>query len=197
MDYKYINQETIDSGGKNITSPEMFAEARIYNMEAAKNYSKRYNSHTIFNIWIILQYFLIFIGMFLLLVGRTNYEKRNQVFTPGWRIAIGVVGFFAYLGLVTYFVFIKNCRERWVLALISVPAIAVSLIFAIFPVGNFTAAYFYNKIENDLSKELGYPSFPRLMVTTVNSDADNITNLTFDSIREKANIDHPHDGTFL
>ena len=83
------------------------------------------------------------------------------------------------------------------LALISVPAIAVSLIFAIFPVGNFTAAYSYNKIENDLSKELGYPSFPRLMVTTVNSDADNITNLTFDSIREKANRDHPHDGTFL
>jgi hypothetical protein len=84
-----------------------------------------------------------------------------------------------------------------VLALISVPAIAVSLIFAIFPVGNFTAAYFYNKIENELSKELGYPSFPRLMVTTVNSDADNINNLTFDSIREKANRDHPHDGTFL
>ena len=36
MTYKYITQETIDSGGKNIKSPEEFAEARTYNMEAVK-----------------------------------------------------------------------------------------------------------------------------------------------------------------
>ena len=43
MQYKYITQETIDSGGKNITSPEMFAEARQYNIEAVKGQNKGQN----------------------------------------------------------------------------------------------------------------------------------------------------------
>lgn len=63
--------------------------------------------------------------------------------------------------------------------------------------GNFAAGWYYQKTEDELSKELGYPSFQRLNVTTVNTNADNLSELTYDSIREKINRDHPHDGTFL
>ena len=76
-------------------------------------------------------------------------------------------------------------------------AVLISFLFLLFPVANFAMGWYYNNEENKLSKELGYPAFPRLLITTVNSDADSITNLTYDSIREKANRDHPHDGTFL
>lgn len=191
MQYKYITKETIDSGGKNITSPEMFAEARQYNIEAVKNYNKRRNTHALFNTWIIAQYFIYF-WFFIMLI----MSKSHDV-VPGWRIALAGIGFLAYAVLITYFVFLKDCHERYVLCLVSLPAALISFVFLMFPVANFGMAWHYNNVEDKLSKELGYPDFPRLNVTTVNSDAENLSNLTYDSIREKINRDHPHDGTFL
>ena len=73
----------------------------------------------------------------------------------------------------------------------------ISFVFLIFPVANFGMAWYYNNVEDKLSKELGYPSFARLNVTTFNTNAENLSNLTYDSIREKINRDHPNDGTFL
>ena len=197
MTYKYITQETIDSGGKNIKSPEEFQEARIYNMEAVKNYNKRHKVHAVFNIWIIVQYVMLFFAVFILLAGQTHVDESISTKELNWRFAIGVVGYVAYLILVTWFVFIKHCRDRLVLCLVSLPAALISLVFFFFPVGNFAAGWYYQKTEDELSKELGYPSFQRLNVTTVNTNADNLSELTYDSIREKINRDHPHDGTFL
>ena len=197
MTYKYITQETIDSGGKNIKSPEEFQEARIYNMEAVKNYNKRHKVHAVFNIWIIVQYVMLFFAVFILLAGQSQVDKSISTKELNWRFAIGVVGYVAYLILVTWFVFIKHCRDRLVLCLVSLPAALISLVFFICPVGNFAAGWYYQKTEDELSKELGYPSFQRLNVTTVNTNADNLSELTYDSIREKINRDHPHDGTFL
>ena len=194
MTYKYITQETIDSGGKNIKSPEEFQEARIYNMEAVKNYNKRHKVHAAFNIWIIVQYVLLFWKFTIVLLGMTATSSAGLT---NWRIALGALGLISYLGLVTYFVFIRGCRDKFILGLVSMPVALVSLVFLTFPLGNFTAALYYSHVENELSKELGYPSFPRLNVTTFNTDADNLSELTYDSIREKINRDHPHDGTFL
>ncbi|MCR4795539.1 MAG: hypothetical protein K5898_10335 [Ruminococcus sp.] len=191
MEYKYITQDVIDSGGRNITSPEMFAEARVYNIEAMKNNIKRRRVHALFNTWIIVQYVLLIHLFFGLIMTNSNSV------VPGWRVALAILGFIGYTALVTYFVYIKDCHERYVLCLVSLPAVLVSFVFLIFPVANFGMAWYYTNEENKLSKELGYPSFPRLLITTVNSDADSITNLTYDSIREKAKRDHPHDGTFL
>ena len=197
MTYKYITQETIDSGGKNIKSPEEFAEARVYNIEAVKNYNRRKKVHAAFGIWIIVQYVVLFFMVFAMLSGMGHVDKELSTKTLYFRLAIGIIGYFAYLILVTWFVFIKHCRERLVLALVSMPAVLISPVFALFPVGNFAAGWYYQKTEDELSKELGYPSFQRLNVIAVNSDADNLSELTYDSIREKINRDHPHDGTFL
>lgn len=194
MTYKYITQATIDSGGKNIKSPEEFQEARIYNMEAVKNYNKRHKVHAVFNVWIIVQYVLLFWKFTIVLLGMTATSSAGLT---NWRIALGAIGLISYLGLVTYFVFIRGCRDKFILGLVSMPVALVSLVFLTFPLGNFTAALYYSHVENELSKELGYPSFPRLNVTTFNTDADNLSELTYDSIREKINRDHPHDGTFL
>ncbi|WP_024861390.1 hypothetical protein [Ruminococcus flavefaciens] len=198
MTYRYIDQSTIDSGGKNITSPEAFAEARTYNMEAVKNYSRRHRTHAIFNVWIIAQYVILFFMVFLYLASLEGVHMPDvSTKAFNWRFAIGAVGYFAYLILVTWFAFVKHSRDKFTLALVSMPAVLISLVFVIFPVGNFLACIYYNVVEEELSKELGYPSFPRLNVTTINSSADNIANMTYDSIREKINRDHPHDGTFL
>ena len=197
MEYKYITQEVIDSGGKNITSPEMFAEARKYNIEAVKNYTKRHRTHAMFNIWMVVQFILLIYKTWVLMMNTQNEQKAEGTSTPGWRIALAAVGFFVYAGLIFYFVYVKGCHERFVVLLISVPVTAVSIGFVGIAAMNFCMAWYYNVVEEELSKELGYPSFPRLNITTFNSDSQNLSDLTYDSIREKINRDHPHDGTFL
>ena len=197
MTYKYITQETIDSCGKNIKSPEEFAEARVYNIEAIKNYNRRHKVHAIFNIWIIVQYVALFFMVFGMLSGLGYVNEELSTKELNFRMVIGIIGYIAYLILVTWFVFVKHNRERFVLALVSMPVVLISPFFLFFPVGNFVAGWYYQKTEDELSKELGYPSFARLNVTAINSDADNLSELTYDSIREKINRDHPHDGTFL
>ena len=92
MTYKYITQATIDSGGKNIKSPEEFQEARIYNMEAVKNYNKRHKVHAVFNIWIIVQYVMLFFAVFILRAGQTHIDESISTKELNWRFAIGVVG---------------------------------------------------------------------------------------------------------
>lgn len=197
MEYRYITQETIDSGGRNITSPEMFEEARKYNTEAVKNQNRRARARRWFNAWIVVQFFLLFFSVTGKLSRTTMEQYSTHEYTPDWQVWLGVLGLVAYIGLIVWFVFLKHNRNCFILALISLPVLAVSLGTFYIPIGNFIMGWYYSYVEDQLSKELGYPSFPRLNVTTVNSDADSITNLTYDSIREKANRDHPHDGTFL
>ena len=197
MKYKYITQEVVDSGGKNITSPEMFAEARIYNMEAVKNYNKRYRTHAMFNIWMVVQFLLLIYKTWVLMMNTQSEQLAEGTATSGWRIAFGVIGFFAYVGLILYFVYVKGCHERFVVLLISLPVLAVSIGLVGIAAMNFCMAWYYNVVEEELSKELGYPSFTRLNVTAFTSNAEDLSNLTYDSIREKINRDRPNDGTFL
>lgn len=197
MVYKHLTQEIVDSGGRNITSPEVYAEARIYNIEAVKNYKKRRQIRLIFDTWTIVQYFLVVFITYGFVQRINGEEIKAGTSTPGWRIAFGAVGFFAYLGLITYYMVIKSCRDKVMLGVVSLPIIAVTWGMAFFPIANFLAAWYYGRIDGKLAMELGYPSFPRLSLTVLNSDVDNISGLTFDSIREKANRDHPNDGKFL
>lgn len=197
MKYKYITQEIIDSGGKNITSPEMFEEARLYNMEAVKNYTRLHRVHLTFNIWMVVQFVLLIVKTWIIMMSAQTHELAQKTSTPWWRIGLCAVCFVVYVGLIIYFVYIKGCHERFVLLLISLPVLSFGWFMMTLPAMNFILGWYYTKVHDELSKELGYPSFARLNVTTVNSDADNLSNLTYDSIREKINRDHPHDGTFL
>ena len=96
-----------------------------------------------------------------------------------------------------WYAFHNGSRDKKVLFLASLPVIAFSLYFAGIPLGNYVIGYLYERSEDYFSKQLGYPSFPRLVTNAVFSNADNIKDLTYDSIREKAQRDHPDRGDFL
>ena len=50
------------------------------------------------------------------------------------------------------------------------------------------------KTDEKLSEEAGYPAFVRLNVTTIESDAESIHDLTYDSIKERAKRLRPDDN---
>ena len=197
MEYKHLTRELIEKGNVNITSPEMFEEARRYNIEAVKNYKKRYWIKIAFGLWIAAQVIYVLFCAVNSIEMQTGYSRATETKTPVWRIALATVGVLAYLGLMFWFAFLKGKRDKKTLCLASLPIIAFSLYFAGIPLGNYVIGYLYEKSEEHFSKQLGYPSFPRIVTNAVFSSTDNLKDLTYDSIREKAQRDHPDRGDFL
>jgi len=197
MEYRYITKEIIEKGNVNITSPEMFEEARRYNIEAVKNYKKRYWLKIIFGLWIAAQVIYVLFCVVNSLDMQESYDAATRTSMPVWRIILGAAGVLAYLGLMFWFAFHNGSRDKKTLCLASLPIIAFSPYLAGIPFGNFIIGYLYERAEDYFSKQLGYPSFQRIVTNSVFSSSDNINDLTYDSIREKARRDHPDDGDFL
>ncbi len=197
MEYKYLTQELIDKGNVNITSPEMFEEARRYNIEAFRNYKKRFWIKVFFGFFIAAQTLYVIGWTLEMIQAQHGYERSSGDNMAGWKIFFAALGGIAYLALMFWFAYIKGSRDRFTLCLISVPVIAISIYMAGIPVANYLAGLLYAKSEEAFSKKLGYPSFPRIVTNAVFSEADNIKDLSYDSIREKARRDHPDSGDFL
>lgn len=197
MEYKYITQEIVDKGTFNATSPEMFREAGEYNMEAVKNYSKRKGMARAANIWIVCQYLYVIIKFISTVYGANNYERLVGHSIRWWQVVLVILGFLGYMGLMGYFAFLKGSRDRFTLCCAALPVILMSPLLFGLPLGNFIVFWIYRYNEEQLSKELGYPAFPRLRITTLASEADDVTSMSYDSIREKIRKDHPDMGDFL
>ena len=185
MQYKYLTRELIEKGNVNITSPEMFEEARRYNIEAVRNYKKRYLIKIAFGLWIAAQVIYVLFCAFNSIEMQVSYDRATDTKVPVWRAALAAFGVLAYFGLMFWFAFHHGSRDKKVLFLASLPVIAFSLYFVGIPLGNYVIAYLYERSEDYFSKQLGYPSFPRIVTNAVFSSTDNLKDLSYDSIREK------------
>ncbi|MBP5581958.1 MAG: hypothetical protein J6X85_09280, partial [Ruminococcus sp.] len=85
MEYRYITQEIIEKGNVNITSPGMFEEARRYNIEAVKNYKKRYWLKIIFGLWIAAQVIYVLFCVVNSLDMQESYDAATKTSMPVWR----------------------------------------------------------------------------------------------------------------
>ena len=78
MEYKYITKEILEKGNVNITSPEMFEEARRYNIEAVRNYKKRYLLKIAFGLWIAAQVIYVLFCAFSSMDMQTEYSNKDR-----------------------------------------------------------------------------------------------------------------------
>ena len=193
MAWKYITQDVIDAGGINVTSAEVFAEAREYNIEAVRNYNKKRRNHWFIAIWSVGQLVLSLVIGIVLVVDNQLEQMFNSTTTPTWRILLRLFGFLAYVGAFAYFVIIRRDPRPHVMALSSLPILIADWKFVGIVAFNFLVGRLHEKTEDKLREKWGYPKFARLTVTTSYSDSDTMTELTFDSIRDKARREHPDD----
>ena len=191
MEWKYITQDIIDAGGINVTSAEMFAEAREYNIEAVRNYNKKQRNHWFIAIWSVGQLVLSLAIGVMLVVNNQLDQMFHATTTPTWRILLRLFGFLAYMGVFAYFVMIRRDPRPHVMVLSSLPILIADWKFVGIVAFNFLVGWLHEKTEDQLREKQGYPKFARLTVTTSYSDSDTIQELTFDSIREKAQREHP------
>lgn len=193
MGYRYITQDIVDAGGINVTCAEMYAEARAYNIEAVRNYSRKRRNYWLIAIWAVGQ-FVLSLAIAVLIISAVQSEQTERgTTTPTWRILLRLGGFLAYMGAEIYFVIVRRNTRPLAMTACAVPILIASWKFAGIPLLNLLVGRLHEKTENSLRKELGYPVFSRLAITTSYSDADTMSEITFDSIREKARREHPGD----
>ena len=202
---KYITQEIIDKGGINVASPEMSDEARRYNMDAVTNNAVKRRTDVITGIWYVLSLPFAALQVCMMLMGRTLQDwgfygagEFQNIMTYAMIGAV-LLGIIAYIGLMSYYVVFRFQRDPKLVLLCSLP-----LLLALFSRGglfivaiNMIMAFWYTKTDEKLSTEAGYPAFVRLAVTTMNSDEDNIQNVTYDGIRERTKHLRADDEEFL
>jgi hypothetical protein len=200
---KYITQDIIDKGGINVSSPEMLDEARRYNMDVVKNAASRHRLNTIVGIVIILQIPVLLASVCLKLTTMTLADFSNFSFKTGTvlgpittyaRIGALVIGLLAYLGLFIYYIIWKGQRDSKMMFLCSFPLMATTILGVGIAIINVILGMVYEKTDEKLSEEAGYPAFVRLNVTTIESDAESIHDLTYDSIKERAKRLRPDDN---
>lgn len=199
---KYITQEIIDKGGINVTSPEMLDEARRYNMDAVKNAATRHRLNTLMGLLIFLQIPVLLASVCLKLTTMTLADFSNFSFKTGTvlgpittyaRLGAFIIGLLAYLGLFIYYIIWKGQRGSKMMFLCSFPAMATTLLGVGIAIINVIVAIINEKYDEKLSQEAGYPGFVRLNVTTIESDASSVHDLTYDSIKERAKRLRPRD----
>lgn len=197
MNYRYITQDIIDAGTINITSPAMYAEAREYNIDAGRNYCRRRRNHILMGLWFAAQPVIIFITLFVIVEMKQIEQTHRETYTTNARIIAGVAGLLAFVGAYAYFVGFRGYRTPWVMLLCSLPLVFVHPVLTVLCAANFFIGMWYSKWERILRGKDGYPDFTQLAITTIDSEANTVGELTFDNIRERAVNTHRHDGSFL
>ena len=192
---KYITPEIIEKGGINVTSPEMLDEARRYNMDAVVNGAKRNRVKTTIGIWLIAQYIILFFNM----VGFLTLDTLGAYgdYLTYARLAGYFIGLLAYLILYTYHIIIKGVREPKYMVLFSAPLLVTTCTGILIVIVNTLLGILHEKTDEKLSQEAGFPAFARLNITTVESTAKSIQDLTYDSIKERAKKIRHDEGDFL
>lgn len=197
MKYRYITQDIIDAGTINITSPAMYAEAREYNIDAGRNYCRRRKNHILMGLWFAAQPVIIFFTLFTIIELKQIEQTSSETYTSNARIFAAIAGILAYLAVYAYFVGIRGYRTPWVMLICSLPLVLAHPVLAVLCAANFFIGIWYSKWERILREKEGYPDFTQLAITTIDSEANTVDELTFENIRERAVNTHRHDGTFL
>lgn len=200
---KYITQDIIDKGSINVTTPEMLEESRRYNMDAVTNNAKRRRMTLATGIWLVIQIPLsaIFAALYLILktVEDTSLVKLGQYegIASAARVAALIIGLLAYIGFFCYYIIFRFHREPLTMFLCSSPLLLTTLPCWFIIIVNLIVGSLYVKRESMFSEEAGYPAFVRLAVTTLDSDAKSVHDMTYDSIRERTKHMRGDDGEML
>lgn len=190
MNYKYITQDVVDEGVLRVNNAEGYDEAQRYNDQMRKEYKKRRTVYASIAIWSALQFLFVAIGLYYNCMDVMVDEKM----VSDVRAILWFVGSAIFIVLYSYFIIVKKLRKPLVAFLVTLPLLPASLRFIGLVVINPVLAHLYGKYEDNAKEIPGYPGFARIKVSYLRADS---SELTYDSIREKANNNHPHDEGFL
>ncbi|MBP5362162.1 MAG: hypothetical protein J6Y71_03925 [Ruminococcus sp.] len=176
QDLKYITPLDIQAAYLNITSSEMYAEAKEFNKHMYDMQRKRWRFLRDF--WLVVALNVIIFGICLptALSDTTSFIFKATGgsgpvgMATGGNIPLTYLPALIYLAAFLYFIVIKkiyNWRLMLVISLIPLPTHYAFLILAIF---NVILVKKMNDVDNEIKDEVGYPHFVQLVLSYIRDE---------------------------
>jgi hypothetical protein len=165
---KYITQEHIDEAHINITSPEMYAEARDFNTHMLRMRRKRVLFLT--DYWLMLGFtFLSFLAGQVIGWFRRPEELCGFLMEP-WIVSTLITWMFIFL--FCYFIIYRKMYNWKAGLLISLIPVPVTYIFLITAAANAVILRMIDKTDRSIRDEAGYPHFVELRLTYIRPEQE-------------------------
>ena len=168
--FRYIDQDVIDAGYLNITSPDMFDELREYNILMQDMRMLKLRFYLEYFMMVLLNLVVIPLGVFMMTLpsglsaawikGPMRKLAEHDSISA---FALTGVLVLAYLFCFVFFVVHKKDYSPKKCLLYSLFLIPVNLIYIILYICNFILMLLFDDIDKRMKNELGYPHFIRII----------------------------------
>jgi len=166
-DLRYITQENIDEAHINITSPDMYTEAREYNIHMLR--MRRRKFMLLCDFWGMFGMNLLLIPIILLFSLNYNTTLLKLAGAP---LALSFVLPFVFWGLYGYFLFYRKLLDWRVTLLISALLIPAGLLFAVTTAVNTFITWYMRRTKTQIEEDVGYPEFVELSTTFIRDEVE-------------------------
>ena len=164
-DLRYITQENIDEAYINVTSPEMYAEVRDFNIHMLRMRRKR--ALFLADYWgmFMMNAGLVpVIVMYSLTFDNTPLLRMNA---PLW---VNFVLPLIFWALYAYIIFFRKIFEWGIMLGVSLILVPAGLMFLINAGANSIITFFLRRIDEDINTEAGYPGFVELRASYIRKE---------------------------
>ncbi len=171
MELRYITQEDIEACHVNVTSADMFREAREYNIYMHDMRQKKLRT--------TVAYFAVIIFNFIFIAG-VFFVSRNIGVPMLMRSAefstlaiIRLILLAAYIVLFIYLVIKRKVFSYKLTAIMTLPLVFCDLRFTVLLIMNTLVFHLLEKETQEQQNTAGYPGFADLRITYIREDETN------------------------
>ena len=186
-DLRYITQENIDEAHINVTSPDMYAEAREYNIHMLRMRRKKFV--LLCDFWGMLFMNLLLMPIMLLYSLELPFTLLMRAGAPLWLHFVLPVVFWVLYG---YFILFRRLLDWRVTLLISALMIPAGILFTVTAGANTFITWYMRKTKSQIEADVGYPAFTELRTTYIREETEKQQ-----SLYAKAYVKPPEDDASL
>ena len=166
-DLRYITQDNIDEAHINITSPDMYAEAREYNIHMLRMRRKKFI--LLCDFWGMFLMNLLLMPVILLYSLELPFTLLMSAGAPLWlHFVLPIVFWLLY----AYFIFFRKMLDWRVTLLISALMIPAGILFAVTAGVNTFITWYMRKTKTQIENDVGYPEFTELRTTYIREETE-------------------------
>lgn len=176
QDLKYITPLDIQAAYLNVTSSEMYAEAKDFNMHMYDMQRKRWRFMRDFWLMVVFNVIMLALGVlsaassYTSLLFYVSGGRGPLGFTTGGNMFVTLFPVPIYIVLFVWLVLIRKMYDSRLVLVISLMLFPVNYGFIGLTIANVILIGAMNKVDNEIKDEVGYPHFVELTLSYIRDE---------------------------
>lgn len=168
-DLKYVTPLDIQNAHINVTSAEMYAEAKKVNTHMYAMQGKRVRFLRDFWSLLGMNICILVLAALSCLDSRFSliYKLTGGVGSVGGNIPLTLLPLLFYGAGYIYFILIRKMYNPWIMLIFAVMLVPMNYICIILVIADAIVVRFMGKIDDEIKNQVGYPHFVELHISTL------------------------------